>query len=126
MERNSNRPISPHLQVYKLPSTGVASIFHRITGVLLSFGLILLVRVLTDIARGPDSFADLQAALRPGVVQVLYWGFVFALFFHTCHGIRHLIWDAGFGFERGRLNRDTLVELAASVILTLGALIYFS
>ena len=118
MAINSNRPVSPHLQVYKLPLTGVISILHRMTGVLLSVGLILIVYVLHAVAGGSNTYTAMQDFMRPGLMQVIYWGFIYALFFHLCHGVRHIIWDAGKSFERDTLNRYALIELGSSLVLT--------
>lgn len=119
MALKNNRPLSPHLQVYKLPLTGIISITHRVTGVLLSVGLIFIVYLLSTITAGPDAYAAMQAIASMGVVRVLYWGFIYALFFHLCHGVRHLIWDTGYSFEPETLNRYAIVELVASLALTL-------
>ena len=118
MAINSNRPVSPHLQVYKLPLTGVISILHRMTGVLLSVGLILVVYVLYAVAGGSNTYAAMQDFMRPVLMQVIYWGFIYALFFHLCHGVRHIIWDAGKSFERDTLNRYAMIELGSSFVLT--------
>ncbi len=118
MAINSNRPVSPHLQVYKLPLTGVISILHRMTGVLLSVGLILIVYVLSAVAGGSNTYAAMQDFMRPVLMQVIYWGFIYALFFHLCHGVRHIIWDAGKSFERDTLNRYAMIELGSSFVLT--------
>lgn len=125
MEKTNNRPISPHLQIYKLPPTGIVSISHRITGVLLSIGLIFFVCLISSVASGAESYANMQNLLGAPLPRLIYWGFVYALFFHLCHGVRHLIWDAGQGFERETMNRYVLIELAASVLLTLATFIYF-
>ncbi len=118
MAINSNRPVSPHLQVYKLPLTGVISILHRMTGVLLSVGLILIVYVLYAVAGGSNTYTAMQDFMRPVLMQVIYWGFIYALFFHLCHGVRHIIWDAGKSFERDTLNRYAMIELGSSLVLT--------
>ncbi|MEI6068698.1 MAG: succinate dehydrogenase, cytochrome b556 subunit [Methylococcaceae bacterium] len=118
MAINRNRPVSPHLQVYKLPLTGVISILHRMTGVLLSVGLILIVYVLSAVAGGSNTYTAMQDFMRPVLMQVIYWGFIYALFFHLCHGVRHIIWDAGKSFERDTLNRYALIELGSSLVLT--------
>ena len=119
MATNTNRPISPHLQVYKLPLTGILSITHRLTGVLLSAGLIFFVYVLYAVAGGSNTYAAMQALMSLWPVQLIYWGFIYALFFHLCHGVRHLIWDAGKSFDRDTLNRYAIIELGASLVLTL-------
>ncbi|MDD1622169.1 MAG: succinate dehydrogenase, cytochrome b556 subunit, partial [Methylococcaceae bacterium] len=91
---DNNRPISPHLQVYRLPITGLMSISHRIAGILLSIGLLLFVYVLFAISAGEGAFATMQSLAGFWLFKLVYWGFIYALFFHLCHGIRHLIWDA--------------------------------
>ena len=126
MATNTNRPTSPHLQVYKLPLTGIISITHRMTGVLLSAGLIFFVYVLYAIAGGLNTYSAMQAFMSLWLVKLIYWGFIYALFFHLCHGIRHLIWDAGKSFNRDTLNRYALIELGCSLVLTLLTLILTS
>lgn len=123
MATNTNRPTSPHLQVYKLPLTGIISITHRMTGVLLSAGLIVIVYILYAVAGGSSTYSSMQAFMNLRMVQLLYWGFIYALFFHLCHGVRHLIWDAGKSFDRETLNRYALIELGCSLVLTLITLI---
>ena len=122
----NNRPISPHLQVYKLPLTGIISITHRLTGVLLSVGLIFFVYIIYALAGGSNTCAAMQAFTSLWLVQLIYWGFIYALFFHLCHGVRHLIWDAGKSFDRDTLNRYAIIELCASLVLTLTILIILS
>jgi succinate dehydrogenase / fumarate reductase cytochrome b subunit len=120
----NNRPISPHLQVYKLPITGIFSIIHRMTGVLLSAGLIFFVYILYAVAGGSNTYAAMQALMSLWLVRLIYWGFIYAFFFHLCHGVRHLIWDAGKSFNRDTLNRYAIIELGASLVLTLITLIF--
>ena len=121
----NNRPLSPHLQVYRLPLTGLISITHRITGVLLSIGLLLFVYLLFCIAAGESSYADMQALMASWFCRLVYWGFIFALFFHLCHGIRHLLWAIGETFAPETLNRYALYELIIAVVFTLIAFIIF-
>ena len=124
MATNTNRPTSPHLQVYRLPLTGIISITHRITGLLLSAGLIFFVYIITSVAGGATSYAAMQELTSVWLVKLIYWGFIYALFFHLCHGVRHLIWDAGKSFDRDTLDRYALIELGCSLILTLITLIF--
>lgn len=119
MAINTNRPTSPHLQVYRLPLTGIISITHRMTGVMLSAGLILFVYVISALAGGAESYDTMQIIMNQWLLKLVCWGFIYALFFHLCHGVRHLIWDAGNGFEPETLNRYAIIELAASLVLTL-------
>jgi len=116
---SSNRPLSPHLQVYRLPLTGLISITHRMTGALLAFGLLLFVLLVFSIAAGESAYASMQSLMAHPLSRLAYWGFIYALFFHLCHGVRHLLWDMGRTFERVTLNRYALYELAASAVLTL-------
>lgn len=116
----SERPLSPHLQVYRLPLTAVLSITHRMTGVLLSVGLVFWAVCLMAVAEGEARFLWVQAILRsvPGIL--LLWAWLFSLFFHLSHGLRHLIWDTGHGFNRENLDRYAYLELVGAVLLTLG------
>ncbi len=113
------RPLSPHLQVYRLPLTGIISITHRMTGVFLSLGVMLTVFMLVSVSQGSPAYAELQTLLNNRWIQMVLWGFIYALFFHLCHGVRHLIWDAGSGFDRDTMDRYAVIELLASVLLTL-------
>ena len=115
----NNRPISPHLQVYKLPLTGIISITHRLTGVLLAAGLCFFVYIIYAVAGGSNTYAAMQELMSGGLARLIYWGFIYALFFHLCHGVRHLIWDAGKSFDRDTLNRYAIIELVTSLVLTL-------
>lgn len=115
----NERPLSPHLQVYRLPLTAWMSITHRATGVVLSVGMILLVVVLMEVAQGPESFARVHLLLQSAVGRMFLWGWIFSLLFHLCHGVRHLIWDAGYGFDRETLKRYAIYEISAALLLTL-------
>ncbi len=119
----SERPLSPHLQVYRLPITAVLSISHRITGVLLSIGAVLWVVFLMAVAQGEAQYALAQSVLDSFPGKIFLWGWIYALFFHLCHGVRHLIWDTVHGLERDTLARYAYLEIAASALLTLGAMI---
>jgi len=114
----ANRPLSPHLQVYRLPLTGLISFTHRVTGTLLSLGLILFVYILIAVAMGEDSYQTMQSFMAFWLCRLVYWGFIYALFFHLCHGVRHLIWDIGKSLERDKLTIFAVIELIVSVVLT--------
>jgi succinate dehydrogenase / fumarate reductase, cytochrome b subunit len=124
MATNTNRPTSPHLQVYRLPLTGIISITHRMTGVMLSAGLIFFVYIVSSVAGGSTSYAEMQELMSVWLIRLIYWGFIYALFFHLCHGVRHLIWDAGKSFDRDTLDRYAMIELGCSLVLTLMTLIF--
>jgi succinate dehydrogenase / fumarate reductase cytochrome b subunit len=116
------RPLSPHLQVYRPQITSVLSIVHRLTGVSLIAGTLLLTWWLVAAAYGPDSFTDAQAFVGSWFGQLLLWAFTFALFYHLGNGIRHLAWDFGWGFELSQVRASGLAMLAfaaAGTLLTL-------
>lgn len=117
----SNRPLSPHLQVYKLPLTGLISITHRLTGAALATGLLFFAYSFFAIAAGTEIYLNLQNLLNHPLGQIGLWLFIYALFFHLCHGIRHLIWDVGLSFDKKQMNKNAVIELAASLTLTLCA-----
>ena len=115
---SASRPLSPHLQIYRLQITSVLSISHRLTGLALSVGTLLLVWWLVALARGPDAFARAQGFVGSWLGRVLLLGWTFSLFFHLANGIRHLCWDAGYGFEIKTATVSGWVVVAASVALT--------
>lgn len=119
MPMNTNHPTSPHLQIYKLPLTGMLSITHRMTGAVLSIGALLMVLFLVAVASGPESYAATQTHLTAWYGQLFLLLFTFALYFHFCNGIRHLIWDVGWGFELGSVQKSAFATIAAAVALTL-------
>lgn len=113
------RPLSPHLQVYRFQWTMLWSIIHRITGVGLALGSILLVWWLIALAVGPDYFAFVQGMLSSWVGRLLLLGWTWAMFYHLCNGIRHLFWDAGWGLEIDTARNTGLAVVAGSILLTL-------
>ena len=116
---SSNRPLSPHLQVYRPQLTSMLSILHRITGVALAVGTLLLVYWLAAAAGGPESFASAQALVGSFIGRLFLFGWTFALYYHLCNGIRHLFWDAGYGFEMQTAERSGWLVVGASAALTL-------
>ena len=93
------RPLSPHLQIYRWYWAMATSIAHRVTGVGLALGLVLFTWWLAALAGGPESFGDVQAVMHNFFGWLILFCFTAALFFHTANGVRHLFWDAGYGFE---------------------------
>lgn len=116
--KSSSRPLSPHLQVYKLPLAALMSISHRATGAALSVGTLLLAYWLGSAAYGPDAFARAQSVVGSWFGVLLLLGWSAALFYHLCNGIRHLLWDAGWGFELPQTYKANYVVLAATAALT--------
>ena len=114
-----NRPLSPHLQIYRPQLTSILSISHRISGVALSAGLIIMVLWLLAVAAGPEAHARLTSLLSnvPAMMLLVLW--TAALFYHLLNGIRHLLWDAGWLLDlRGAYASGwTVVTLAAFLTL---------
>jgi succinate dehydrogenase / fumarate reductase cytochrome b subunit len=115
-----NRPLSPHLQVYKPQISSALSIFHRITGCALGAGTLLLTLWLVSAASGEGAFSVVQAILASWIGILILIGFTAALFYHFCNGIRHLAWDTGQGYELPTMHRTGVLVLAATAVLTVG------
>ncbi|MEO1888380.1 MAG: succinate dehydrogenase, cytochrome b556 subunit [Cycloclasticus sp.] len=115
---SSNRPLSPHLDVYKLPLSAVISIVHRGTGAFLTMGTLVLVWWLMALAGGEEAFMSAQSFMGSFFGRLILFGWSFALFFHLCNGIRHLIWDVGYGFEKDTVEKSSLMVLGAAGFLT--------
>ncbi len=113
-----DRPLSPHLQVYRLPLAAILSITHRITGVGLGLGALLLVVWLVAAAAGPDAFGPVSWFLGSWLGLLILFGFAWALLYHLANGIRHLFWDAGYGYDKDDAHRTGIAVLALSVALT--------
>lgn len=114
----SQRPLSPHLQIYRWGWTMSLSILHRFTGVILSIGTLLLVAWLLALLQGPDAYARVQQFVSHWVGQTILVGWSFAFYYHLCNGIRHLLWDAGYGFDLPTARRTGAVAVVASALLT--------
>ena len=114
----AERPLSPHLQVYRWQLTSVMSILHRITGIALSVGAILLVSWLGAASDGPEPYAGMQRFLGSWIGLLLLFGWSVALFYHLCNGIRHLWWDTGHGLELPGVYGSGWTMLAATLVLT--------
>lgn len=119
MANGSGRPLSPHLQIYKFQWTMAGSIVHRITGVGLAVGTLLLTWWLVAAAMGPESFAKVQGFIGSPIGLVLMFGWTWALFYHLANGIRHLVWDAGYCFELANAEKGAYIVAIASVALTI-------
>jgi succinate dehydrogenase / fumarate reductase cytochrome b subunit len=113
----NNRPLSPHLQVYRPQLTSVLSILHRATGIGLAAGTLLLVWWLIAAATGPTAFDLVQSFIGSLLGRLLLLAWSFALFYHLCNGIRHLVWDTGRGFElKTAYASGWLVVISAAVL----------
>jgi succinate dehydrogenase / fumarate reductase cytochrome b subunit len=116
----AGRPLSPHILVYRWPITMTLSILHRVTGVALSVGLIVLTIWLVALSTGAAAYEQITAVLQSTVGRLLLVGFSFAFFFHLCNGVRHLFWDVGKGFEMRQVNASAWSVILATIVLTLG------
>lgn len=116
---SGNRPLSPHIQVYRWQWTMLLSITHRATGIALAAGSLLLVCWLLAVASGPDAFAAVHGFVGSWFGRLLLFGWTWALLYHLFNGIRHLFWDAGIGFELPAARASGYAVVAASVTATL-------
>jgi succinate dehydrogenase / fumarate reductase cytochrome b subunit len=113
------RPTSPHLQIYRPQLTAVTSILHRITGVVLAIGTLALVYWLVAAAMGDQSFDTAQVIAGSWIGRLALFGWTLAFFYHLFNGIRHLAWDAGWGFELPDAYRSGWAVIIGTVVLTL-------
>lgn len=113
-----NRPLSPHLQIYRLPLLAIMSIVHRMTGVVLSIGTLLLVYWLGSAAYGPEAYARAVQVIGSPIGLLALFGWTVALYYHAINGIRHLLWDIGKNFELPKAYQSGYVVLALTAILT--------
>ena len=122
-ERQNSRPLSPFMigPYYRPQLTSMLSITHRATGVFLSLGTMLLAGWLIAAASGPDAYACAQQILTAWYGQLALLGWSYALFYHLCNGIRHLVWDAGYAFEKKSVDIGGYLVVAVSILLTAGA-----
>ena len=115
---NKHHPLSPHLQIYRLPLTALLSITHRITGVLLAIGSLLLVWLLVAAAQGADTYASVIVHFKAWYGQAFLVAYLFGLYLHFCNGIRHLFWDAGYGFELETVDITAKIAIVVAIAMT--------
>lgn len=115
----AERPLSPHIQIYRWPLTMALSIVHRVTGAGLALGLILVTWWLLALASGPEAFATVQAVMGSwfGILVLFLW--TLALYFHLGNGVRHLMWDAGYGFEVDVARNSGIAVLVFAGVMTI-------
>lgn len=116
---HDNRPLSPHLQVFRPIVTMVMSILHRITGSALYFGTLLVAWWLIAAASGPDSFALVDGFFGSVFGRLILFGYTWALIHHMLGGLRHFVWDMGAGFELSTANRMAWATIVGSIVLTI-------
>jgi succinate dehydrogenase / fumarate reductase cytochrome b subunit len=112
------RPLSPHLQIYKPQLTSILSILHRATGVTLSMGSIILVLWIIALTLGEETYAMFSLIVNHWFSKFVLLGFTFGLFYHLSNGIRHLFWDAGYGYDLKVAYMSGSVVVVASLFFT--------
>jgi succinate dehydrogenase / fumarate reductase, cytochrome b subunit len=117
--RPSSRPRSPHLQIYRWPVTMGTSILHRVTGVGLALGTLLLAWWLVAVSMGPEAYAVFETFAFGWLGRLILFGFTVALVFHAFNGVRHLFWDSGYGFKMESANLSGMVVYGLTLIATL-------
>jgi succinate dehydrogenase / fumarate reductase cytochrome b subunit len=116
--RTVQRPMSPHLQIYRPQITSAMSIFHRITGVALSAGTLVLVWWLAAAATSDRAFATASWFIGSWLGILMLFGWTAALWYHFCAGIRHLFWDAGYGYDLPQVHASGRAAIVAAAVLT--------
>jgi succinate dehydrogenase / fumarate reductase cytochrome b subunit len=115
---NTERPLSPHLSIYRWPITMALSILHRITGVAMSVGLVVLVLWLSYLNAGPEAYQYFRLALSTVAGQLILVSVSFAFFLHLGNGIRHLVWDTGRGLGKLQSRVSAWFVLLFAIVLT--------
>jgi len=113
------RPLSPHLQIYKVELPMLLSGLHRITGIALSVGSILLVAWISSAVYSAEAFASMNRFLGGYIGQFVLFGWTFSLIYHSVSGVRHLIWDTGRLLEVRQIYSSSKIVLATAIVLTL-------
>jgi succinate dehydrogenase / fumarate reductase cytochrome b subunit len=117
--RHKERPRSPHLQIYRWPVTMLTSILHRMTGVAMGAGLVLVAWWLIATASGPSAYADFMSCAGSIPGRLVLFALSLSLIYHLLNGIRHLVWDVGAGFEKHSAERAGRLVIGLAVVLTL-------
>lgn len=112
------RPLSPHLMIYKPQLTSIMSITHRATGTALALGSLLVVWWIVALATGAEYYNFVQSILTSWFGQLVLFGFTVAIFYHLSNGIRHLFWDFGYNLTIEGVHRSGYMVLASTVFLT--------
>ena len=112
------RPLSPHLMIYKPQLTSILSITHRATGTALALGSLMVVWWIVALATGAEYYNFVQSILTSWFGQLVLFGFTVAVFYHLSNGIRHLFWDFGYNLTIEGVHRSGYMVLASTVILT--------
>ncbi len=113
------RPLSPHLSIYRWQVQMVTSILHRLTGIILVFGTLMVLAGLFALAMGETSYAVFQHFSASPLGLILLIGWTWSLAFHACNGLRHLLQDAGLGYVTATFVRNGWLVIVASLLLTI-------
>lgn len=119
-QKDSARPLSPHLQIYRWPVTMATSIFHRATGFGNAIGTLLLAAWLISVASGEGAYDQFAGFMDSLLGRLILFGFTLSLVYHLLNGIRHLAWDTGAGFEKSTASATGILVIVLSVIVTVG------
>lgn len=125
MTQSSERPLSPHLQVYKPQISSILSIMHRMTGVAMAKALLIVTWWLAALAAGPEYYAFFVDIAGSIVGQIVLIGLTFAAFYHLANGIRHMVWDMGYGYELDTMAKTGWTVVAFSLAMTAGTWLVF-
>ena len=117
--QHSSRPLSPHATIYRFPLNAVLSILHRITGVALAVGGVVVVWWLLAASVSRDYFEFVDGLMTTVLGDLVILGCLAALSFHLCNGLRHLVWDAGAGFSNRNVKFSAIAGLAGTAIIFL-------
>ena len=117
----NERPLSPHLQIYKVELPMLLSGLHRITGIALSVGSILLVAWISSAVHSAEAFASMNGFLGGYIGQFVLFGWTFSLIYHSVSGVRHLIWDTGRLLEVRQIDSSSKIVLGIAIVLTVVA-----
>lgn len=118
MNSNTSRPLSPHLQIYGWQISMLTSTLHRLSGIALAIGSVLLAIWICSAAAGAQAFATANGIVGSWYGQILLFCWSWALFYHLCNGIRHLAWDFILGFELETARVTGYLAVGISIVLT--------
>ena len=113
------RPLSPHLTIYRWPVTMMTSITHRATGMALSVGAVILAWWLVSMSNGPEGWQSFHAVMDTLPGLVVLFGITWSLCYHFFSGLRHLAWDLGYGFNKKIAERNSVIVFALSFLAAL-------
>ena len=118
LENKNNRPLSPHIQIYKLQVSSALSILHRITGTVLYLGVLFIIWWIICEAYFPNCAEAIVKAIKSIPGLIILFGWTAALYYHSFNGIRHLFWDIGKGFSIQAMNRSAVLVIVLTTLFT--------